>query len=197
MCFSVHKRGEYSNQMIAFMWFSNYFDGGIYCLENTPTSHTLCAKLAACFTLCTVALLRRRPVTEEKETGMRKRTEMKREISTLGMRANKRMWPVFLMTPLFKKKKNIKGTDLFASFGNSQSVVHFASHQNWNQSLWASKEFNLVNWCCVWQGSYTKLKLVVQCGVLVNTTFLLICSHVTQISFEFWQEVSHLIHFTN
>lgn len=44
-------------------------------------------------------------MTEEKETGMRKRTEMKREISTLGMRANKRMWPVFLMTPLFKKKK--------------------------------------------------------------------------------------------
>lgn len=172
MCFSVHKRGEYSNQMIAFMWFSKQqfiiLMVVFIALRIPPLLPTLCAKLAACFTLCTIALLRRRPVTEEKETGMRKRTEMKREISTLGMWEQTRGCGQFFSWPLYlkkKKKKNIKGTHFFASVGNSQSVVHFISHQNWNRSRWASKEFNLVNWCCVWQDSYTKLKLVVQCGV--------------------------------
>lgn len=93
---------------------------------------------------------------------------MKRQISTLGMQANKRMWPVFLMTPLFEKKKGKKKSEethsvfllvsviaaaLWISFPIKIAINHF------EQAGWFHEEFDLVNWRCVLQGSYTKLRL--------------------------------------
>lgn len=80
---------------------------------------------------------------------MRKTTEMKREISTLGMQANKRMWPVFLMTPLLEKKKSketpsffplvlVWARALYISTPIKIAINHF------EQAGWFHKEFDLV-----------------------------------------------------
>lgn len=151
----------------------HHVNGGIYFLEKEFFHFSLCAKLACC--CCALHAVQHRIAEEKKarrwkeETWMGTRTEMKRQISTLGMQANKRMWPVFLMTPLFEKKKKKKkwseethsvfllvsviAAALWISFPIKIAINHF------EQAGWFHEEFDLVNWRCVLQGSYTKLRL--------------------------------------